>query len=110
MFCKFCGAQMEENSTLCASCGQDNAEKPAKKSSALKIVLAVVAGIVLLAMLGAMVYYGLYGTLKPRGNDVLYKDNYTVADEDLKDKLGKVIATIGEDQLTNEQLQVFYWM
>ncbi len=110
MFCKFCGAQLEDNSTVCASCGQDNTEKPAKKSSALKIVLAVVAGIVLLAMLGTMVYYGLYGTLKPKANDVLYKDNYTVADEDIGSELSKVIATLGDDQLTNEQLQIFYWM
>ena len=110
MFCKFCGAQLEENTTICASCGQDNAEKPAKKSNTLKIVLAVVAGIVLLAMLGTMVYYGLYGTLKPRANDVLYKDNYTVADDSLKNELSKVIASVGDDELTNEQLQIFYWM
>lgn len=110
MFCKFCGAQLEENATVCASCGQDNAERPAKKSSALKIVLAVVAGIILLAMLGAMVYYGLYGTLKPRANDVQYKENYTLEDDKLSGELSKVIASVGDDELTNEQLQVFYWM
>ena len=110
MFCKFCGAQLEEDTTLCPNCGQDNVERPAKKTSPLKIILAVVAGVVLLAMLGAMVYYGLFGTLKPRANDVLYKENYTVEDETLQSKLDKVIASVGADQLTNEQLQVFYWM
>lgn len=110
MFCKFCGAQLEEDTTLCNFCGQDNAEKPTKKGRTLKIVLAVVAGILLLAMLGAMVYYGLYGTLRLRGNDILYKDNYTVADEKLGDKMSKVVASVGGDELTNEQLQIFYWM
>ena len=110
MFCKFCGAQMEENTTFCANCNRENKEEPVKKNSALKIVLAVVAVVVLLALLGAMVYYGLFGTLKPRANDVQYKDNYTVAEEALQSELDKTVVTLGQNKLTNEQLQLFYWM
>ena len=111
MFCKFCGTQLEKNTTFCTNCGQDNAEKPAKKKfSPLKLVLVITAGVLLLAMLGAMVYYGLYGTLLPRGSDVRYKNNYTVSDDELQGKLDKIVATLGEDTLTNEQLQLFYWM
>lgn len=111
MFCKFCGAQLEGDTTLCANCGRDNSPIPAKKKlSPLKLTLVIVVGILLLAMLGAMVYYGMYGTLKPRTIDVQYKDNYTVDAQQLQSKLDKVVATLGEDQLTNEQLQLFYWM
>lgn len=110
MFCKFCGTQLEESTTVCPNCGLDNAEQPAKKKiDVRKIVLAALSCIVLLAMLGAMLYYGRYGRLI-RENDVLYKENYTVTDEKLQSKLDKTVASVGDDQLTNEQLQIFYWM
>ncbi len=111
MYCKFCGAELEENSTVCAKCGRDTGDKPKKKmSKTLKIVIAAIAGVVLVAALIAMVYYGLYGTLKPRANDAFYKDNYTVSDQKIASKLDKVVATIGDSKLTNRQLQVYYWM
>ncbi len=110
MYCKFCGAELEENNTLCVSCGQENGEPPRKKSKTPKIVAAVVLCALLLAALMAMVYYGLNGTLKPRENDILYKDNYTVTDEKLTAGAEEIVAWVGEDGLTNGQLQVFYWM
>ncbi len=110
MFCKFCGAELEDNSTVCAQCGQET-EKPKKKMPKwLKIVLASVGGLVLLVALAAMVHYGLYGTLKPRANDARYKDNYSVSAEKLAENLDEVIATMGESKLTNRMLQVYYWM
>lgn len=111
MYCKFCGAQLDDDSTFCAKCGKETGDKPKKNMpKALKIVLAVLGGLVLVAALVAMVYYGLYGTLKPRENDVQYKDNYSISDEKLADKLDTVVATMGQSKLTNRQLQVFYWM
>lgn len=111
MYCKFCGAQLDENSTVCANCGQTNESEPQKKKvSAWKVAIAAVCVVVLVAALGAMVYYGLYGTLKPRENDVYYKDSYTVSDQKISSKLDKVIAKMGDTELTNRQLQVFYWM
>ena len=109
MFCKFCGAQLEENTTVCADCGKDNAEPKAKKPDIKKIIFASFSIILLLAVLIGMLYYGRYGRLF-RENDILYKENYTVTDEKLAGKLDNVIASFGENKLTNEQLQVFYWM
>ena len=43
-------------------------------------------------------------------NDVTYKGTYTVSDEEVKNLADQVVATIGEDVLTVEDLQVHYWM
>ncbi len=104
MFCKYCGTQLPDKETRCPGCGKNNGNK------ALKIVLAAAGCLALLAGLCAMVYYGIYGTFQPRENDILYKDNYTVADKKLHRNLDKVVATVGDNRLTNAQLQVFYWM
>lgn len=108
MYCKFCGAELEENTTLCAGCGKDNKESK-KRTPWWLIVIAAVCCVVLLAALGAMVYYGLYGTLEPKANDLYYKENYTAEDDKLVKKLDKTVVTMGEAELTNAQLQVFYW-
>ncbi len=81
MFCKYCGKELEEDQTVCANCGRDNAdpvipaesaetqsvqnpelpEKPKKKKTALKIVLSVTAIILLAAMLASVLYIGTTG-------------------------------------------------
>lgn len=109
MFCKYCGAELQENDSLCTNCGKENAEKKSKTKLVITIVVAVLCGALLMAALGAMVYYGVYGRLF-RNNDVQYKDNYTVSDGALQKKLDTVVATLGDAELTNGQLQVFYWM
>ncbi len=38
------------------------------------------------------------------------KGTYTVSDEDAKANAGLVVATVGGRELTNAQLQVYYWM
>lgn len=108
MYCKFCGAELEENTTLCAGCGKDNKENK-KRTPWWLIVIAAVCCVALLAALGAMVYYGLYGTLEPKANDLYYKENYTAEDDKFSKKLDKSVASVGESELTNAQLQVFYW-
>lgn len=108
MFCKYCGKELKGNNSVCPECGKDN--KETKKVSPVMVILSVVCIVVLLALLGTMIYYGIYGTLKPRENDLYYKDNYTVSDKKLASKLDKVVATLGESKLTNAQLQVYYWM
>ena len=90
MKCKYCQAELEEGATLCPVCGKEQleetvpveeiapveeavAEEPVKqappeikegiKATPGKIALAVVAGIVVLALLVAMVVSGLDGNL-----------------------------------------------
>lgn len=118
MYCKYCGAELEKDSTLCASCGKENEEVPTKKpkkKKGLLITLSVIAGLVLVLALVAMVDYGINGSFKLYDRlfgevTVQYKDNYTVTEEKVQKKLDKEVATLGENTLTNEQLQVFYWM
>lgn len=43
-------------------------------------------------------------------NDVTHKGSYTVSDEEIVKLADTVVATIGDDVLTNRDLQVYYWM
>ena len=75
MNCKFCNAELEKNSSICPDCGRDNAESvttemieevntevsaetPRKKRSLWVTILAVIGGVVLLAVLVGAVIYG----------------------------------------------------
>ena len=83
-------------------------QKPGKKGK--KIVIAIVAVVVLIAVLAVGILLGQGIDLKPRANDVYYKDAYQVEDAKLEKSLDKVVATMGDAELTNAQLQVYYWM
>ena len=93
------------------------------KSKALKIALAAVAIGVLLVCLSVVVYWGVIGVtgfddgmkhlselLLPRENDVYRKRSYSVSDEKAVRKSDKVVARVGDAELTNGLLQIFYWM
>ena len=178
--CKFCQAQLAEDSSICPSCGRDNdqpqqesaaeqaeetvqetveaqeaaaepqpqqpaqeeaaEEKPEELAAPIKegvrspgkIALAVAGIVVLLAVLIALV---VSGTKQPKeeqtpaattaateqttpptipadGNpdDVTCKGSYTAADEAVLADRDTVVATMGENTLTNSQLQVYYRM
>ena len=55
MFCKFCGNKLNEGSTICPSCGQDNVEnqnniEPPKKNNSKKILIVVIVlGLILIS-------------------------------------------------------------
>ena len=103
------------------------------KATPGKIALAIAAVVVLLAALAALVWMGVTGgkagteepadateasvettpaTVPADGNpeDVTCKGTYTVTDEEALANKDTVVATAGEYQLTNGQLQVYYWM
>ncbi len=189
--CKYCQAEMEEEATLCPSCGKDNSQEPEapvtaeaettqEKSEAVsegmkaafedaekapakteagegavsggkavpstpiqegakatpgKIALAVAAVVVLLAALIALIVMGARdsapsvsatptenttstetttqtATVPADGNsdDVTCKGTYTVSDEEARAARDTVVARLGGAELTNGQLQVYYWM
>ena len=107
--------------------------KEGKKATPGKIALAIGAVVVLAAALIALIVVGLKGnkaeggtvaeettaaveetvvaTVPADGNpdDVTCKGTYTVSDEEALANKGTVVATIGDAQLTNGQLQVYYW-
>lgn len=149
MYCKFCGAELEEGVTLCAACGNENLEPaeevqqvqtediteeikteeaadvaaeetneaepveevPQKKTwKVWQIALTAVCGVAVLAILVGAVLYGLGIDLRPRPNDVHYKESYTVEAEDAEKWVDQVVATVGDLELTNAELQAHYWM
>lgn len=116
MFCKYCGIELEEGVTVCPSCGKDNAEPvvpPKKKKEKKKIsgknAIVICLVLVAAAVLIALVMYGLSGGFTPKSNDIFFKDSYTVETSKVPGKMDDVVATMGSHQLTNAQLQVYYW-
>lgn len=139
MTCKNCGKELPEGSVLCCFCGvpvEDAPEEmiqevsesvemteeetlpaaepaPKKKSNALLIVLACVASVALLLVLTGAVLYGVginpVDLLKPKANDILYAENYTVTDDVAREENEVVVATVGDKELTNGELQIYYW-
>lgn len=125
--CKFCQAELAENSTVCPSCGRDNANTE-KKATPGKVALAVAAVVVLLAALIALVATGLTGkkvdtadetvvetaaaTIPTDGNpdDETCKGTYTASDAEVIAAGDVVVASMDGYALTNSELQVYYWM
>ena len=115
MYCKYCGAQLEDNSSICPACGEDTGEfSTAGKAVSVKtgkrrLILVIVICVAALAA-AATIWYAVNGGWLPRKNDVMVKDSYTVSDEKALQKADVVVATFGDRQLTNGQLQAYYWM
>lgn len=135
MNCKHCQTELEDGVTVCPACGENNVPLEQEKSesaptvnnSPLKIALAVVAIVLVVAILGAIVITGMQGfgetdATEPSGsmeatapadgnpNDVTCKGSYTVSDEEAIAAADTVVATIGDRTLTNAELQIYYWM
>lgn len=127
-FCPSCGKSQEETNEI----------REGAKATPGKIALAVAAVVVVLALLVALVVGGmdtdLFGgtgetiaptagmletepeetvpaTVPADGNpdDVTCKGTYTVTDEQAIAAANTVVATMGGKELTNGQLQVYYW-
>lgn len=139
MNCKFCNAEMEEGITLCPACGKDNLEEaaekaempmeaateaqeedvvdtasvaeeaaeeptetPKKKTPKWLVALAIVGAIAIAAVLGTAVYFGIRSSMPPAGS-------YSVSDSKAEKERDTVVATVGDVELTNSALQVYYW-
>ena len=109
---------------------EEATEVPAKKATPGKIAVAVGTVVLLAAVLIALIVNGqgqkkaevaaeptevvetVEATIPADGNpdDVTCKGSYSVSDEEAVAQGDAVVATIGEYQLTNSQLQVYYWM
>ncbi len=136
MFCKYCASQMNKGSTVCPECGKDNAEKSGIVLTPGKLAFAICAVIVLVAVLAAALFAGTAdtsGATEPSGttlatdavtdpsteptspegtslNDPTCKGSYTVSDEEAIAAMATVVATLGDKELTNPQLQICYWL
>ena len=93
-------------------------EGPSPQLKKAKRIAAMSGCVALLAVLATVLFFGIRGGwdpgsmfswLMPRPNTVQNKDNYTVDAKKMAKKADVVVATIGENKLTNAQLQIFYW-
>ena len=98
------------------------AEPNKQKVKWWQIVLASLAGLVLLLSLTIAVWWSIAGVesfeqgwkmtkdlIIPRENNLYYKDSYSVNEKKAAKKRDKVVATIADQKLTNGVLQVYYW-
>ena len=136
-FCPVCGKNNSEEAVeeVQAAPVEETAEKP--KASPAKTAAAVVAVVVLLAILIGLIAGGMGNkaedgavaseeasaatevteetipaTVPADGNpdDETCKGTYTVTDEEVIAAMDTVVATAGEHELTNAELQVYYWL
>lgn len=109
MYCKFCGTQLEDGTAVCTNCGE-TLEKPKKQRKLPKVKISKKAVLIATASVAAVAIivgavFGLMYLFRP--NDINYKDSYTVSDDKIAPDA--VVATMGDAQLTNGQLQIYYW-
>ena len=97
---------------------QNKEEGPSPALKKSKRIAAMSGCLALLAVLATVLFFGirggwdagnLFNWLKPRPNTVQNKDSYTVDAKKVVKKADVVVATVGDNKLTNAQLQIFYW-
>ncbi|MBQ4642392.1 MAG: peptidylprolyl isomerase [Oscillospiraceae bacterium] len=126
-FCPHCGAQLPEEETVPLEVPEEPEteivetvdgyedilpeEKPAKKKiKTWKIILACVGGVLLLLALAVGVAYHFFSVdFGINDAPVMKRDSYSVEDAVALEKGDVVIATVGNRELTNGQLQIYYW-
>lgn len=94
------------------------ADEASAKTKKMKRNMAMVGCVALLAVLATVLFFGIRGGwdvggwfdwLKPRENTIAYKDSYTLEDKKVIKKMEDVVATMDGLELTNAQLQIYYW-
>ena len=133
LVCPECGAEQQEPETQVPETPVEETptEQPKTGLGAGKIALLVTLAIAAIAVVIALVAGGKGGTDTPNtpettapvsgapvatvpadGNpdDVTCKGSYTVEDKEMAKLSKTVVATMGDAELTNTELQIFYWM
>lgn len=92
-------------------------KKKKKMPKWLLITAAVVVAVALTAGMGFAVLHSLGVKVSSIGAflglaeaDINYKNDYSVSDKKMEQSANTVVAQLGDQKLTNEQLQVYYWM
>lgn len=138
-FCPYCGidnSQQEPPAEETAQSAVTEEEIPAQpqQDETVETVpnvkkkkrLAAISGcIALMAVLALVLFIGFKGVGNIGGNwniagwfdweifrdnDIYKQDSYTVSDKKAEKKADNVVATLGDAELTNGRLQVYYWM
>lgn len=74
---------------------------PVKKTALWVKILAAVGALALIVVLAGAVYYGVGASKKA--------ESYTVSDSKAVKERDTVVATVGDMELTNSTLQIYYW-
>ena len=94
-----------EETAVEESAEEESAEAPAKapsqKPKVWIMVLAAIGAVALLAVLAGALYFGLKAGKKP--------ESYTVSAQKAESVRDTVVATVGDQELTNSALQMYYW-
>ena len=107
MNCKFCNYQMGDDAVFCPKCGKRQTET--KKPKIWMLIAALLGCLVLLSVLVVSVLEGMgidaTGTIAGifRKPETVQEDPAPTQDSDI------VVATMGDRELTNGELQVYYW-
>lgn len=127
-FCLHCGATIEEEeqTVVIAADEAPQQEEPVTAEETVALsgdvkkkkgrIIAMCGCILGLAVLAVVLFFGIKGEfdlfkwLKPRENNVSYKDSYSVSDQKAQSKGDVIVATMGEQKLNNRKLQMYYWM
>ncbi len=106
------GAPLETDLPVQESGESSSDLKKAKRVAAMSgciAVLAVLATVLFFGIRGGWKVGNMFDWLKRRENTIHYREAYTVKDKKAIRKKDKVVATMGDQQLTNAQLQIYYW-
>lgn len=121
-----CDQCAEAEETPCDDCAEDTdaPQTEPKKKNILQVVLTVGVCLILLVVMALVVISGTGKTkdgMRPvnpitdvlsvlRKNDIHCRSTFAFKQSAAQKKADDVIASIGEYELTNGQLQIFYWM
>ncbi|MBO5952994.1 MAG: peptidylprolyl isomerase [Oscillospiraceae bacterium] len=83
--------------------------KKPKKKKWIRLT-AIICCVVLVLGLCAAAWYDFNGGWIPGENNIHFRSNYTRSAWRVKLAANRVVATIGDRELTNAELQVLYWM
>lgn len=134
MKCEHCGAEIPENSAVCPDCGKLlDTDKP-REQNPWKLTALIAVGVMVLALVVAIIFatdkmknektpaettvpttaaVETTAATVPADGDpdsVTCKGTYTVTNEEIEKLKENVVATSGDHELKNSELQIYYWM
>ena len=102
MRCKKCNAQLEKGAAVCPECGEER-----KKRFVLPIWAAICIAVLAVAILVLGVLF-VVDAINNKDENPL--KSYTASAEELVKHKDRVVAKAGKHELTNAELQVYYWI
>ena len=104
---------------------EDEPMEPSPELKKARFVAALTGCVAALAILAVVLFAGISGSFSedgkgwdigslfdwmvPRDNNILYKDSYTVNEKKAQKKREVVVASVPGGELTNGELQIYYW-